>query len=54
MPNDEHFMLLAMEQLQQDVDDGDWGSIYELLRVIPDDILMQYVTFEQPDYQGVL
>ena len=50
MPNDEHFMLLAMEQLHQDIDEGNWGSIYELLRMLPDDTLMQYVTFEEPSY----
>lgn len=50
MPNDEHFMLLAMEQLQQDIDDGDWSAIYELLQQLPDNTLMQYVTFEEPSY----
>jgi len=50
MPNDEHFMLLAMEQLQQDIDDGDWTAIYELLQQLPDSTLMQYVTFEEPSY----
>jgi len=54
MPNDEHFMLLAMEQLQLDIEDGDWQSIHDLLRCIPENILMQYVTFETPDYQGRL
>ena len=50
MPNDEHFMLLAMEQLQQDINDGDWSAIYGLLQQLPDDTLMQYVTFEEPSY----
>ncbi len=50
MPNDEHFILLAMEQLQQDIDDGDWTAIYELLQQLPDNTLMQYVTFEEPSY----
>ena len=50
MPNDEHFMLLAMEQLQQDIYDGDWNAIYGLLQQLPEDTLMQYVTFEEPSY----
>ena len=50
MPNDEHFMLLAMEQLQLDIEDGDWTAIYELLQQLPEDTLMQYVTFEEPSY----
>jgi hypothetical protein len=50
MPNDDYFTLLAMEQLQQDIDDGDWSAIYELLQQLPDNTLMQYVTFEEPSY----
>ena len=50
MPNDDHFTLLAMEQLQQDIDDGDWTAIYELLQQLPEDTLIQYVTFEEPSY----
>lgn len=50
MPNDEHYYLMAMEQLQQDIKDGDWTAIYELLQQLPEDTLMQYVTFEEPSY----
>lgn len=50
MPNDDYFTLLAMEQLQQDIDNGDWSAIYELLQQLPDNTLMQYVTFEEPSY----
>lgn len=50
MPNDEHYYLMAMEQLKQDIDDGDWTAIYELLQQLPEDTLMQYVTFEEPSY----
>ena len=50
MPNDDYFTLLAMEQLQQDIDNSNWSAIYELLQQLPDNTLMQYVTFEEPSY----
>ena len=50
MPNDEHYSLMAMEQLQQDINNGDWTDIYESLQRLPEDTLMQYVTFEEPSY----
>lgn len=50
MPNDEHYSLMAMEQLQQDINNGDWTDIYESLQRLPEDTLTQYVTFEEPSY----
>jgi len=51
MPNDEHYYIMAMEQLQQDIDNGNWIAIYELLLQLPEETLMQYVTFEEPSYE---
>ena len=50
MANAEHYCLRAMEQLQQDIDDGDWTAIYKLLQQLPEDTLIQYITFEEPSY----
>ncbi len=50
MPNSEHYYLMAMEQLQQDIKDDNWGAIFDLLQQLPDDILIDYATFEEPYY----
>ena len=46
----EHFMLLALEQVHQDVKDCNWSSLHDLLMNLPENYLMQYVTFERPEY----
>lgn len=50
MPNNEHYYLMAMEQLQQDIKDDNWDAIFDLLQQLPEDILLDYARFGELHY----